>query len=107
MTNIHMYPMLSRPMTPIAEVVRDASAPEEGSTSAIPVDSVLSVVEMSDHAAIKDDPTMRKKEASVRPDTDPPNQMTSPYAMRMIVRFLKILWAHELDYRHACHGAHV
>jgi hypothetical protein len=49
------------------------------------------VVEISDQAAMTDDPTMRAKEARVRPVTDPPNHRTSPYAIRMMVRFLNIL----------------
>ena len=34
---------------------------------------------------------IRAKEQSVRPVTRPLNMTTSPYAMRMMVRFLKIL----------------
>lgn len=62
-----------------------------GSTTATPADNFERVVEMSAHAAMTDEPTMRKNEQSVRGVTCPPNQMTSPYAMRMMVRFLKIL----------------
>lgn len=47
--------------------------------------------EMSAHAAMIDDQTMSAKETSVRPVTMPWNMMTSPYAIRMMVRFLKIL----------------
>jgi hypothetical protein len=47
---------------------------------------------MSDHAAMMDEPTMRAKETRVRPVTLAPNMKTSPYAMRMMVRFLKMLW---------------
>lgn len=75
-------------MTPLG---RGTSAPEVGSTTAIPADKRARVVEMSAHAAMTDDPTMRKKAARVRPVTDPPNHRTSPYAMRMMVRFLKMV----------------
>lgn len=36
--------------------------------------------------------TMRPKENSAIPVTEPPNHNTSPYAIRMIVRFLKIVY---------------
>jgi hypothetical protein len=35
--------------------------------------------------------TMRKKETRVSGVTEPPNQRTSPYAIRMMVRFLKMV----------------
>lgn len=34
--------------------------------------------EMSDQAAMRDERTMRAKEANVSPLTEPPNQITSP-----------------------------
>ena len=73
--SIHAYPMLKPPIMPAG---RGTSAPEMGSTTATPADMRVRVVEMSDQAAMTEEPTMRKKDASVRPVTDPPNQMTSP-----------------------------
>lgn len=46
---------------------------------------------MSAQAATIEDRTMRPKEKRARPPTEPPNQRTSPYAMRMIVKFLKMV----------------
>ena len=40
---------------------------------------------------MREDKTMRPKEKSAMPVTVPPNHKTSPYAIRMIVRFLKIV----------------
>ena len=88
MTAIQRYPALSDPITPLGS---GTSAPEVGSTTAISAASVERVLEISAHAAITDDPTIKANEASVRPVTFPPNHRTSPYAIRMIVRFLKIL----------------
>ena len=75
--NIQRYPTFNTPIIPLVPV-KGTSAPDNGSTRAIPVESFASVVEMSDHAAMTDDPTIRAKEASVRPVTAPPNHMTSP-----------------------------
>jgi hypothetical protein len=88
LTAIHKYPAFSDPITPLG---KGTSAPEVGSTTAISAkdDKVL---EISAHAAITDDPTIRANATRVRPVTDPPNQRTSPYAIRMIVRFLNILF---------------
>ena len=36
--------------------------------------------------------TMRPKEKSAMGVTEPPNQSTSPYAIRMMVRFLKMVY---------------
>ena len=36
--------------------------------------------------------TIRPKEKSAIPVTEPPNHSTSPYAIRMIVRFLNIVY---------------
>jgi hypothetical protein len=87
LTAIHKYPAFNDPITPLG---RGTSAPEVGSTTAISAkdDKVL---EISAHAAMTDDPTIRANATRVRPVTDPPNQRTSPYAIRMIVRFLNIL----------------
>ena len=57
---------------------RGISAPDVGSRTAAPVDSRARVVEMSDQAAMMDEPTMSAKETRVRPVTCPPNQRTSP-----------------------------
>ena len=88
MTAIHKYPAFKDPITPLG---RGTSAPEVGSTTAISAAIVDKVLDISAHAAITDDPTIRANATRVRPVTDPPNQRTSPYAMRMIVRFLNIL----------------
>lgn len=47
--------------------------------------------EMSDQAAMREESTMRPNETSVKLETDPLNQITSPYAIRMMVRFLNIV----------------
>lgn len=88
MTAIHRYPAFNFPMTPLGKGI---SAPEVGSTTATSAARVERVVEISAQAAMTDEPTMRANEARVRPVTDPPNHRTSPYAMRMMVRFLNIL----------------
>jgi hypothetical protein len=87
-----MYPTFNDPIIPLGKAT---SATDVGSTVAISSASVESVLDISAHAAITELPTMRAKEASVRPVTDPPNHRTSPYAIRMIVRFLKILLVSE------------
>jgi hypothetical protein len=46
---------------------------------------------ISDTAAIIEDKTMKKNETRVNPVTRPPNQRTSPYAIRIIVKFLKMV----------------
>jgi hypothetical protein len=75
--NIQRYPAFRLPMTLDGN---GTSAPEVGSIVATPSDSLASVVEISDQAAMTDEPTMSEKETSVRPVTLPPNQRTSPYA---------------------------
>jgi hypothetical protein len=47
---------------------------------------------MSAQAATMELSTMRPKEKRVIGVTEPPNQSTSPYAMRMMVRFLKMVY---------------
>lgn len=47
---------------------------------------------MSAQAAMMELKTIRPKERSVMLVTEPPNQSTSPYAMRMMVKFLKIVY---------------
>lgn len=47
---------------------------------------------ISAQAAITELRTISPKEKSVMPVTEPPNQSTSPYAMRIIVKFLKIVY---------------
>ena len=89
MINIQTYPAFKCPIIPFG--ASGTSAPDVGSSRTNPVDILASVLEISDQAAMTDEPTMRKKEASVRPETDPPNHRTSPYAIRIIVRFLNIL----------------
>lgn len=84
-----MYPTFKCPIILLGAI--GTSAPEVGSRRTSPEDTLASVVDISAQAAITDEPTMRKKEASVRPVTDPPNHSTSPYAIRIIVRFLNIL----------------
>jgi hypothetical protein len=44
----------------------------------MPAETLARVEEISDQAAMMDDPTMRKKETRVRPVTLPPNHRTSP-----------------------------
>jgi hypothetical protein len=73
--NIQTYPAFNEPMT---EDGRGTSAPDVGSTTAIPADKRARVVEISAHAAITDDPTIKANAARVSPVTDPPNQRTSP-----------------------------
>ena len=46
---------------------------------------------MSAHAATTELRTIKPKEKSAMDETAPPNHSTSPYAMRMIVKFLKIV----------------
>lgn len=72
---IQRYPAFSDPITPLG---RGTSAPEVGSTTAIPSDSRARVVEISAQAAMTDDPTIKANEARVSPVTDPPNHRTSP-----------------------------
>lgn len=86
--NIQTYPAFNDPMTLVGI---GTSAPEIGSTTAIPADKRARVVEISAQAAMTDDPTINANAARVSPVTDPPNHRTSPYAMRMMVRFLKIV----------------
>lgn len=63
----------------MTEVGNGTSAPEIGSSTAMPPsDNRAKVVEMSDHAAMTDDPTINANAARVSPVTDPPNQRTSP-----------------------------
>jgi len=40
---------------------------------------------------MREDRTIRPKEKSAMPVTVPPNHSTSPYAIKMIVKFLKIV----------------
>jgi hypothetical protein len=47
---------------------------------------------MSAHAAMMELKTIKPKEKRAIPVTEPPNQSTSPYAMRMMVKFLKIVY---------------
>jgi hypothetical protein len=75
--NIHTYPAFNRPTTLDGN---GTSAPDVGSRTAMPSDSRARVVDMSDHAAMTEDPTINANETSVRPETFPPNQRTSPYA---------------------------
>lgn len=56
----------------------------------IPVTLLMAAL-MSAQAETTDDKTINPKESRAIPVTDPPNHRTSPYAMRMIVRFLKIV----------------
>jgi hypothetical protein len=46
---------------------------------------------MSAQAAMMELMTMRPNEKSAMGVTEPPNQSTSPYAIKMIVRFLKMV----------------
>jgi len=59
----------------------------------LPVASPLlsSACLISAHAAMIELNTIRPNEKSVRPVTEPPNHSTSPYAIRMIVKFLKMV----------------
>ena len=47
---------------------------------------------ISAHAATTDDSTISPKENSVMRVTVPPNHSTSPYAVMMMVRFLKMVY---------------
>lgn len=47
---------------------------------------------MSAHAAMTELKTIRPKEKSAMGVTEPPNHSTSPYAIRMMVRFLKMVY---------------
>jgi hypothetical protein len=47
---------------------------------------------ISAQAATTDESTIRPKEKRAIPVTEPPNQRTSPYAIKMIVKFLKIVY---------------
>ena len=73
--NIQTYPAFSDPMT---EVGMGTSTPEMGSSTAAPSDIRDRVEEISDQAAMTEDPTMRANAARVSPVTDPPNHRTSP-----------------------------
>jgi len=53
--------------------------------------TLLMAALMSAQAETTEDKTINPKERRANPVTDPPNQRTSPYAMRMIVKFLKIV----------------
>jgi hypothetical protein len=46
---------------------------------------------MSAHAAMMELKTIKPNEKRAMGVTEPPNQSTSPYAMRMIVKFLKMV----------------
>ncbi len=46
---------------------------------------------MSAQAAITELMTINPNENKAMPVTEPPNHRTSPYAIRMIVRFLKMV----------------
>lgn len=46
---------------------------------------------MSAQAAITELSTIRPKENRAMDETEPPNHNTSPYAIRMMVKFLKIV----------------
>ncbi len=46
---------------------------------------------MSAQAAMTELRTISPKENRAMPVTEPPNQSTSPYAIKMVVRFLKIV----------------
>ena len=46
---------------------------------------------MSEPAASKDEMTIKPNEINVRPVTWPPNQRTSPYAIRMMVMFFQMV----------------
>lgn len=46
---------------------------------------------MSAHAAMTELITINPKEKSAIDVTDPPNQRTSPYAIKIVVKFLKIV----------------
>lgn len=56
---------------------------------------------MSAQAAITELNTMRPNEKSAMDETAPPNQSTSPYAIRMMVRFLNIVYTGIERYRRA------
>lgn len=46
---------------------------------------------MSAHAATTELSTINPKENKAMGDTEPPNQSTSPYAIMIIVKFLKMV----------------
>jgi hypothetical protein len=99
---IQIYPVFSEP---IVDPDTGMSRPDIGSNVSGPE---VHTFERSAHAAMTDDPTwlsalintegssrivtINAKATRVRPVTTPLNMNTSPYAMRMIVRFLKIVY---------------
>lgn len=56
---------------------------------------------MSAQAAMTELSTIRPKENRAMEDTAPPNHNTSPYAIRIIVKFLKIVYTGMERYRRA------
>lgn len=77
LANIQMYPALSVEIRAVASDVE------------VPCDSNACLI--SAHAAMTELSTIRPNEKSAMEVTEPPNHNTSPYAIRMIVRFLKIV----------------
>lgn len=56
---------------------------------------------MSAQAAMRELNTIKPKEKSAIDETEPPNHSTSPYAIRIIVKFLKIVYTGIERYRRA------
>lgn len=76
--NIQMYPALRVANLVVAAALAD------------PCDSRACLI--SAHAAIMELSTIRPKENSAMDDTEPPNHSTSPYAIKIIVKFLKMVY---------------
>jgi len=83
-TSIQKYPMLNSWTEPV-----NASELLAGFTREL---GISNASEMSAHAAIIEDITMNINETKVKPVTRPSNQSTSPNAIRMMVKFLNIVY---------------
>ena len=77
LANIQMYPALS---VEILAVVSECDVPWASNACLI-----------SAHAAMTELSTMRPNEKRAMDVTEPPNHRTSPYAIKIIVRFLKMV----------------
>jgi hypothetical protein len=75
---IHRYPAFRVEMASVAASV----APPK----------LAKVCPISAHAAMMELITIKPNEKSANGVTEPPNQRTSPYAIKMIVRFLKMVY---------------
>jgi hypothetical protein len=78
LANIQMYPALRVEIRAVA--------------SELEVPCASNACLISAHAAMTELSTIRPKEKRAIEVTDPPNQSTSPYAIKMMVKFLKIVY---------------